>query len=674
MKLPWSDMPSPPPQPTIRAPEATPTDDDRHKLDIARVARGIALRRLLILKVAAVIFVVLGLAVFLGTAGTYSAEARMLTRSAREVLAGTPLASGNLPDANPDAMEETVGVRPVLERAAAALGDISPEDLSDAIYIDSVPRSRIVLIGATSKDPVRAAAIANATANAFLSYQTERFRLEVANAEELLKTRAADARGRLGKNQEELATFAASKGLFDPDTEISSLLEETTSTETQIRAARTALLTARSRLDYVKTKRSGEPATITTTTTAPPARAQIAELEAKRRSLLARYTPEHPLLQELDAQIEILLKEEKANRRPTVQSTTQEANPIYQQLYLTEVQTEIEVRSSEAQLGALERTRDELSERARTLPTLRAELTQLTIERRAAETTLDDTLLNLARVQELRGGQTPLYEIIEEAQTPVAPQRGRTMLGLVLVAAFSLVAGFGVALVAEVRDDRVRDVGELEALGATVLGSIPPEALNPARHEEAMRQLAFAVRRLCVEGDRRCILVTSAIEREHKSAVARGISAAMTGWLRPIVRIDANLRDPDAPPGSLDAWLRGELEHAPVGRGGPGLGIILGGHAGNQAPALLSDARMDELLASVRESFRVGVIDGPALLASVDAEILAEKVDGVLLVVRAFHTPRPRVAAAISRLRAGGSVVLGAVLTDARSDDRRDGA
>lgn len=661
----------PPAQPTMRLPDAPP-DEDRQKLDVGRVARGIVMRGRLILAVAGASFVLLGTAVFLATAGTYQAESRMLTRSAREVLAGTPLASGSLPDANPDAMEETVAVRPVLERAAAALGDITPEELRDIIYVDAVPRSRIVLIGATSRDPARAASIANATAHAFLDFQTERFREEVVNAETLLKSRAADARDRLTRNQDELAVFAASKGLFDPDTEISSLLAETTATETQIRAARTALETARSRLDYVKGKRASEASTVTTTTTAPPARAQIAELEVKRRALLARYTPEHPQLQELDAQVAVLEAEERSNRRPSVQSTTQEPNPIYQQLYLTEVQTEIEVRSSEAQLAALERTRDELSERARKLPTLRADLTQLTIERRAAETTLDDTMLGLARVQELRGAQTPLYEIIEEAQTPVSPQRGRTLLGVVIVAALSLIGGFAVALIAEVRDDRIREVIELEDLGTAVLGAIPPAGRGAVGHEEALRQLAFSVRRLCVEGDRRCVLVTSATEGEHKTAVARGVAEALTGWLRPVVRIDANLRDPDAPPGGLDAWLRGDLEHAPVGRGGAGLGVILGGHAGNQAPALLSDPRMDELLSSVREAFRVGIIDGPALLPSVDAEILAEKADAVLLVVRAFHTPRPQVTAALARLRSGGSVVLGAVLTDSRAGARKE--
>jgi Mrp family chromosome partitioning ATPase len=77
---------------------------------------------------------------------------------------------------------------------------------------------------------------------------------------------------------------------------------------------------------------------------------------------------------------------------------------------------------------------------------------------------------------------------------------------------------------------------------------------------------------------------------------------------------------------------------------------------------------MDELVASVRSAFRLCLFDGPATLPSVDAEILAEKVDGIVIVVRAFHTPRPRLAAALARLRATGTPIIGAVLMDARTD------
>ena len=674
MKVPWSDSDNQPQPAPTRAPEAPSHDDERHKLDIARIARGMVMRRKVIFAVAAALFVVLGVAVVVATSNTFAAAARLLTRPVRDALGDIPLSMTNLPDTAPDAVEDTIRVQPVLERAAAAIGDLNAEQVGDVLTIEVVPRSRVVLVGARARTPARAALIANATVAAFLEVQSERFRAEVANAEKLLESRADDARKRLAANQDRLAEFAASKGLFDPDTEITSLLQETAATEAQIRGARTSLESARSRLEFVKQLRSKESETVTTKTTAPSARSQIVELEAKRAALLARYLPAHPLIQELDAQIEALRELVRENRAPSVQSTTQEPNPIYQQLYLTEVQTEIEVRSLESQLTGLQRTRGELAERARALPTVRAELTQLTVERRTAEGTLDETIGALSRVQELRGRQSPLYELVEEAQAPIAPERGRTALGLVLVALFSLMVGFGVALIQEVRDDRLRDASEAEAFGIQVLGVIPPVAASAGRHDEAIRQVAFAIRRLCVEGDRRCVLVTSAIEREHKTNLARGVAEAMTGWLRPILRIDANLRDGAADGDALRSWLAGGMEHAPVTRGAPGLGVILGGDAGSQAPTLLSDPRMDELLTSARESFRVTILDGPALLRSVDAEILAEKADGVVLVIRAFHTPRPQVGAAIARLRTTGAAVLGIVVTDAVADDRKETA
>ena len=648
-------------------PEGPATGEDEHKLDVARVARGIAHRKRLILLVAVVIFALLGTAVVLATANSYTAEARVLIRPAREVLQGTPLASAALPDYDEDTLEETVTLRPVLEAATKSLGDVSPEDLSEAIFVDMVPRGRVVVIGTRSNNSEDSARMANATVAAFLEYQGQRFQEQVDQTEELLETRANEARSRLKEAQEALGKFAEAKGLFDPDTEISALLQQTGEVQVQMTTLRTTFETTQARLEFIRQKLAKERATVTTQTIAAPGQGRILELEVRLSALLSRYTSEHPDVQTVQAELDAFKAQARKQGARQVQSSTEEPNPIYSTLYLQAVQSEIEVRALEAQLASLKRTKDELEERARKLPVLRAELAQLTVARRAAEATLDDTLVKLTKVQELRESPTPLFETIEDAQPPVSPERGRTALGLFFAAVMGLLIGFATAVVGELRDHRVREPSEIESLGLSVLGAVPPKGKNPTKHDEALRQVAFALRRLTSDETGRCLLVTSTLADERKTDVCRGLAMAVTDWLRPVLRIDANLRAETGEAGLLNAYLRGTSERANVAREAPGLGVLTSADEGGAAPTLLSSGRMGELLDSVRDAFRLSLLDGPAVLPSIDAEVLAEQVDGIVFIVRAWHTPRPHVQAALSRLRATGTPIIGAVLTDAPS-------
>jgi uncharacterized protein involved in exopolysaccharide biosynthesis/Mrp family chromosome partitioning ATPase len=572
-----------------------------------------------------------------------------------------------MPDVDPETLKETITLKPVLELAATTVGDVSAEDVGSALYVDEVPRTRVVVIGARSRDPEKSARIANAVMHAFLTFQGERFQHEVENARELLQKRLSQVRARITENQRALSEFATSKGLFDPDSEITSLLAQTTEAQSRMRTLRTELETTKSRSEYIQSRLVKESPTVTTQTVSPGDSARIGELETRLRGLLTRFTPEHPQVQDTMAELDALRNTKgKASRR--VQETTQQPNPIYQQLYLQALQADVEARALESELASLERNRRELEERVRTLPLLRAELTELTVERKSAEDLLDDTLGNLARVQELAASPNPLFEILEEAEPPGAPERTRTAIGMIIAAFISLFIGFAVALVSEVRDDRVREKREIESLGLAILGLVPLERHGAGRREEAIRQVAFMLRRNVPEDAGLCVLVTSALEDERKTELSRGVARALTGWLKPVLRVDANLRSASGDPPVLDRYLRGDSEHASVVREAPGLGVITAGSVGTTAPTLLSSDRMDELVASVRSAFRLCLFDGPATLPSVDAEILAEKVDGIVIVVRAFHTPRPRLAAALARLRATGTPIIGAVLMDARTD------
>ncbi len=75
---------------------------------------------------------------------------------------------------------------------------------------------------------------------------------------------------------------------------------------------------------------------------------------------------------------------------------------------------------------------------------------------------------------------------------------------------------------------------------------------------------------------------------------------------------------------------------------------------------------LDKVLTDVSASFDRTVVDGPPVLATADAGLLAGAVQATVLVVRAGRTTEDELSDALTALRAAGADVGGTVLTDAR--------
>ena len=77
---------------------------------------------------------------------------------------------------------------------------------------------------------------------------------------------------------------------------------------------------------------------------------------------------------------------------------------------------------------------------------------------------------------------------------------------------------------------------------------------------------------------------------------------------------------------------------------------------------------MDEVIARLVEQADVVLFDAPPVVAVTDASLLASKVHGVLLVVKAGDTRREHVRAAKDRLDKVNAHLVGAVLLNAPFD------
>lgn len=195
---------------------------------------------------------------------------------------------------------------------------------------------------------------------------------------------------------------------------------------------------------------------------------------------------------------------------------------------------------------------------------------------------------------------------------------------------------------------------------------------------EAYRALCINLEFAAVDRPLRSLLVTSPAPDEGKSVAVANLAVAMADGDRSVILVDADLRRPSQHElfglsnerGLSDLFragtAMGELPLQPVPN--TALRVLTSGPLPPIAGQLLAARRMDEVIAQLSEQADVVLFDAPPVMAVTDASLLASKVDGVLLVVKANSTRRDHVRAAKDRLDKVNAWVVGSVLLDAPFD------
>ena len=168
----------------------------------------------------------------------------------------------------------------------------------------------------------------------------------------------------------------------------------------------------------------------------------------------------------------------------------------------------------------------------------------------------------------------------------------------------------------------------------------------------------------------RTLLIASSVPAEGKTFVTNNLAQAIVRQPdRRCLIIDADLRCSrlhvplGAPPSpGLTDYLLGEADETAVIQHGQegNLCFIPGGKEVANPSELLLNGRLKTLLERVTPIFDWVILDSPPLLPVADASLLADHVDGVILVVRAASTPTVAAERACQELQ--GRNVVGVVL------------
>jgi capsular exopolysaccharide synthesis family protein len=195
---------------------------------------------------------------------------------------------------------------------------------------------------------------------------------------------------------------------------------------------------------------------------------------------------------------------------------------------------------------------------------------------------------------------------------------------------------------------------------------------------EAYRTLRTNIEFANVDEPLHTLLATSAAPTDGKSIAVANLAVAMADGDRPVVLVDADLRRPGQhalfnlsnEKGFTNLFRdNAALEHPPFQPvPNTSLRVLTSGPLPPIPGQLLASKKMDDIIAHLATLAEIVIFDAPPIVTVNDASLLASRVDGVLLIVKAGHTKRDYVKAAKERIEQVNARLIGAVLTNAQVD------
>lgn len=195
---------------------------------------------------------------------------------------------------------------------------------------------------------------------------------------------------------------------------------------------------------------------------------------------------------------------------------------------------------------------------------------------------------------------------------------------------------------------------------------------------EAYRSLRTNLEFSSLDRPLKTMVVTSAGPEEGKSTTLANLAVTLAQAEKKVILVDCDLRRPSQHEifevgNSLgltsmvvdeEAFRNPPLQETPV----PNLKLLPSGPLPPNPSELLGSRRMEEIIATLRERADLVLFDAPPIIAVTDAAVLASKVDGVLLVIRAGTTKRDHAQRAKALLEKVNARLVGAVLNNVRMD------
>jgi succinoglycan biosynthesis transport protein ExoP len=539
-----------------------------------------------------------------------------------------------------------------------------------SITVEPVRRSRLVRLHFDSTDPFFAARAVNTLAQSFININLER-RFEASSyAKTFLEEKLAQTKAKLEDSERELVGFSRDLEIFNLDEKQQSISSQNLH---EFNAAVSKAEQERIRAEAVYKQALENPdalASVQENRNILGLKERKAKLEAEYQENLKVYKPAFPKMQQLQGQIAEVDKQVREE---------------YQDVRKTALSTYRTARTQETMLN------ERLGGAKQQLLDLQGRSIRYGILKREVDTnrTLYDGLLQRLKEIGVAGGiGINNISVVDKAQVPLYPFKPDLARNVTTGLAIGLVIGLIVAWVLEHLDDTIRFADDVEReTGTPVLGVVPNmKSLEPGMDRiglgphldptspfaEAYRSVRSALQFSTDHGAPRRLVVTSSSKNEGKSTTALALAINFAQMGKPILLIDADLRNPvlhkllriDNAHG-LSNCLSSDIKPLSVIHRTevPNLFVMTTGPLPPNPVELLSSMKLLTVLAQCEEHFAHVIVDGPPVLGIADSIVLSNQVDNAVFVVESGRTRKGHAKAALKRLHQVGVHPIGVILT-----------
>ena len=268
-------------------------------------------------------------------------------------------------------------------------------------------------------------------------------------------------------------------------------------------------------------------------------------------------------------------------------------------------------------------------------------------------------------------------EVPDEPSSPKIPQN--LAIGLIL----GLLLGFGIAVVRQVLDTRVRNEDDVRSLTDSPILGVVGYNQNVPKHpvilrdqpmaapSEAVRRLRTNLQFIDVADRPKSIVISSSIPGEGKSTMAINLAVSLADTGSRVILVDADLRQPsiadymgiEGRVGLTTVLIgRAAVEDVVQPLGTTSLDLLPAGQIPPNPSELLGSMTMAVLLERLSAVYDMVLLDSPPLLPVTDAVVLSKMAGGALVVVGADRIHRPQLQQSLESLETAGAHIFGLVM------------
>lgn len=395
----------------------------------------------------------------------------------------------------------------------------------------------------------------------------------------------------------------------------------------------------------------------------------LGKVQSQHRAMSSQYTKQHPTVVALDEQIKALQGKIKGEVTSLVATLEAQKRGLL-----------ADIKTYEGRFGELPATEQQMAQ----------------LERRTtvARDTYAFLLRKKSELEVTRASELGDMWIVDEASANPRMVKPRALLNAVVGVVLAIILGILVAIARDHFDDSIRNEEDVRAVTTLpVIGTVGviPSAADPGGHHkslnvvvlrdtsslhaEAFRNMRANLLFKSVDRPRRILLATSAAPGEGKSTSISNLAAALAQAGKRVLLVDADLRRPvlhrafglPRVPGLTEVLVADDWEAAfrecvrPI-PAADGLDVLPAGKTPPNPGELLGSHKMKLIMDKAAGLYEYVLYDCAPIGGVSDALALADRLDGIFLVVRSGKGSRTSLQHCLTILQDAPADILGVVL------------